>query len=236
MCRCDIVCQCNADSPSVSVHPATVNDASVGACLLGKTRPPESSAVRDDQLNLFNISNEYRSYAYTLSPQGVGIMAHKSRDQQYKTLKRLHSEVLSNYECSYIITTEIYPGNDNALHCHGLIRFRSHNKKEQFKKELKDKLTLFKKGTFSNLIDCEFVNSFENWSQYIIKSQESIIPLGYFPFIKIDHSFHISNNQITAITVPVSLKTRLKTKMRLEAQLQKAQSKVNNLLSQISSL
>lgn len=253
MCQCVITCLCTLDTLPASVHPATVNDASVGACLLGKTRPPESLIEATDKLHLFNISNEYRSYAYTLSPKGVGLMAHKSRDRQYQTLKRLHTEVLSQFECSYIITIEIYPGSDNDLHCHGLIRFRNHTKKEQFKKMLKEKITLNSKGTFKNLIDCEFVNSFDQWSQYIIKSQEGIIPLGYFPFIKIDYSFHNSNINTSAICIPVinktfkinkefdnidddELKRKLKQKKKLERSLAIAQNRINNLLNQISSL
>lgn len=217
MCNCDIVCRCDyilpstLDSPPVLDTLAKVKEASVGACLLGKTRPQSAVSITADQLNLFNISNEYRSYAYTLSPMGVGIMAGKSRDQQYKALKRLHGEVLSTLECSYIITIEVYPGNDNHLHCHGLIRFRSHKKKEDFKKLLKDKITLSRKGNFPNLIDCEFVNSFDHWSKYIVKSQESLLnnkdTSSYLPFVKIDYSFHIPLDVPRMITIPVSERT-----------------------------
>lgn len=237
MCKCDIICYCQTDSPPLSVATGTLADASVGACLLGKTRPPVPSTGTAEQLNLFNISNDYRSYAYTLSPKNVGLMVNKSRDNQYKALKRIHTDVLSKFECSYIINIELYPGSDNDLHCHGLIRFRSHSKKEEFKKLLKDTITMYRKGTYPNLIDCEFVNSFDHWSQYIMKSQESILSFGYFPFVKIDYSFHIiKDNAIVPIVVPVADKTRLKKQKNLEAQLLKAQNKVNKLLSQISIL
>lgn len=242
MCICDIVCHCpfvahSSDSPLVSVALATVKDASIGACLLGKTRPVISPVITDDKLSLFNISNEYKTYSYTLSPKGVGIMACKSRDRQYETLKRLHEEVLSNFECSYIITIEIYPNSDNDLHCHGLIRFRSHKKKEEFKKLLKDKITLFKKGTYKNLIDCEFINSYASWSSYIMKSQEALLSnTEYYPFVKIDYSFHQVKEALNIIPIPTSNKTRLKKTKSLEAELIKAQLKVNNLLNQISIL
>lgn len=242
MCICDIVCSCQdngnqTDSPPLTDAMATVKDASVGACLLGKTRPHDSHVATADQLNLFNILNDYRTYAYTLSPKEVGIMAGKSRDKQYETLKRLHSEVLSSFRCSYIINIEIYPGSDNNLHCHGMIRFPSHTIKENFKKLLKDKITLYRKGTYSNLIDCEFVNSFETWSNYIMKSQNEIVSkYSYFPFIKIDYSFHQYNLVPQVITVPVSSKTRMKTQKSLEDKLIKAQSKVDKLLSQLNSL
>lgn len=248
ICRiCDIVCTCEQDmnsspSPIGANDMATVNLSSVGACLLGKTRPVVSSIATDDQLNLFNISNEYRSYAYTLSPMTVGIMANKSRDKQYETLKRLHNEVLSKFECSYIINLEIYPNSDNDLHCHGLIRFRSHNKKEEFKKLIRDKITLCKKGTYYNLIDCEFVNSFDDWRNYIMKSQEAITRnYLYLPFIKIDYSFHIPKEAIRTISIPVSAKVRVKKikdpeayKNMLTLKLKVAQAKVDNLLQQIS--
>lgn len=241
---CDIVCFCqNQDSLSYKDSPVTIDKPSGGACLLGKTRPVVPLIITDDQLNLFNNSNEYKSYAYTLSPKGVGLMAGKSRDKQYETLKKLHKEVFDEFECSYIVTIEIYPGSDNDLHCHGLIRFRNHSKKEAFKKLLKDKITMYRKGTYSNLIDCEFVNSFDHWSQYIVKSQETIIPFGYFPFVKIDYSFHNSNNQLTAIAMPVSVKTKVRKtkdpealKRKLEKQVLDFELKIQALKSQISIL
>lgn len=238
MCICDIVCLCNiSDSPPLSIDAATVEPSTGGACLLGKTRPPHPLTATDDKLNLFNIYGEYKSYAYTLSPKDVGILAGKPRNRQYETLKRLHNEVLSNFDCSYIINIEVYPSDDNYLHCHGIIRFRNHSQKELFKKTLKDKITLFKKGTYSNLIDCEFINDFKAWSDYIMKAQEYILSLGYYPFIKIDYSFHIPLNEApSAICLPVASKKRLTKKSNLEAQLIKAQLKVNNLLSQISNL
>lgn len=237
MCNCDIICYCQTDTPPVSVALGTLGDASVGAWLLGKTRPPVPSNGTVEQLNLFNILSDYRSYAYTLSPKGIGLLSGKSRDNQYKVLKRIHNEVLSNFECSYFINIEVYPGDDNHLHCHGLIRFRSHSKKEEFKKLLKDKLTMYRKGTYPNLIDCEFVNSFEHWSGYIMKDQERIVSFGYLPFVKIDYSFHILNSQsIVPVSVPVADKTRLKKQKNLEDQLLKAQNRVNKLLSQISLL
>jgi len=238
MCFCDIVCKCEAtlDSPPVSNALATVKDASVGACLLGKTRPLNTLTATADQLHLFNILNDYRTYSYTLSPKGVGIMASKSRDLQYKALKRLHTEVLNTFECSYIINIELYPSSDNDLHCHGIIRFRSHQKKELFKKTLKEKVTLGKKGTYTNLIDCEFMNS-PNWIEYIMKSQEEIVSkYSYHPFIHIDYSFHQGGNTPQVITKPVSSKTVFKKDKLLQDQLLKAQSKVDKLLSQIHSL
>lgn len=248
-CICDIVCSCNTDAiaPSHSIEdrsPATAYGASIGACLLGKTRPVVSSIATADQLNLFNISNEYKTYSYTLSPKGVGIMAAKSRDKQYETLKRLHKEVLDTFECSYIINIEIYPNSDNDIHCHGMIRFRSHNKKEEFKKLLKDKLTLYKKGTYPNLIDCEFVNKFDKWNEYIMKSQEVLIQqTNYYPFIKIDYSFHIISDAVNMICVPVSLKTykrKIKDpeayKKKLELQEKAMMMKLEKLRTQILSL
>lgn len=256
-CQCDIVCLCNKDiiiTPSVigTNTMVTISKVSVGECLLGKTLPVISHVATADQLNLFNISNDYRTYSYTLSPKGVGIMANKSRDQQYNTLKRLHNEVLSGFDCSYIINIEIYPGSDNDLHCHGVMRFRSHNKKELFKKTLKDKITLLRKGTYHNLIDCEFVNKFDKWADYINKSQDEIVSkFSYFPFIHIDYSFHQASNDVNVITVPVASKTKVKSKpvskpkkvidpqnlkQILQLDLIKAQSKVDKLLSRISNL
>ncbi len=248
-CICDIVCTCNQDTiyspPSIgNSDMATVNASSVGACLLGKTRPLVSATGRDEQLNLFNIINEYRTYSYTLSPRTVGIMAGKSRDKQYQTLKRLHNEVLEQFQCSYIINIEVYPNNDNDLHCHGVIRFRSHNKKEEFKKLLKERITLGKKGTYANLIDCEFNNSFSSWKQYISKSQQQIIECyNYEPFIKIDYSFHIPKDVPITMHIGVSDKTRLKKikdpeayKNKLEIQLKMAQLKVDKLKSQMLTL
>jgi len=251
-CICDIVCTCNADTPPSMVSTDTSVNGTMGACLLGKTRPIVSHSATTDQLNLFNISNEYRTYAYTLSPKGVGIMANKSRDRQYETLKRLHTEVLSNFECSYIINIEIYPGDDNSLHCHGMMRFRNHSQKEKFKKLLKEKITLNRKGTYSNLIDCEFISSFDQWSAYIMKAQEALISnTNYYPFIKIDYSFHSGNDMPFTISIPVASKTIVKSKPKpklkvdltdfdkkhlLQLDLIKAQAKVNKLLSQISNL
>lgn len=247
-CICDIVCTCNKTmiTPSnIGTNDlATVNASSVGACLLGKTRPHVPTTGTDEQFNLFNISNEYRTYAYTLSPKGVGLMAGKSRDKQYDTLKRLHTEVLNAFECSYIITIEIYPGSDNDLHCHGMIRFRSHKKKEDFKKLLKDKLTLYKKGSYPNLIDCEFVNSFDIWKSYINKSQEALLMnSNYYPFIKIDYSFHIPTKYPDIIVVPVANKTFKKqtkdpqaNRVKLEMKLLKYKTLVLNLEDQLKNI
>jgi len=216
---------------------ATVSSSSVGACLLGKTRPLNPLIATDDQINLFNINGLYRTYAYTLSPKDVGLMANKTRDRQYETLKRLHNEVLSLFECSYIINIEIYPGSDNHLHCHGMIRFRNHTQKELFKKTMKEKITLNKKGSYPHLIDCEFMNNFNSWNDYIFKSNTFMNLINYYSFIKIDYSFHQTLNNIpNAICVPSANKKRLKTKADLQSQLVKAQLKVNNLLSQISIL
>lgn len=247
-CICDIVCVCDktcfSPSPIGNNDLATVNASSVGACLLGKTRPIISSTGTADEIYLFNICNEYRTYAYTLSPKSVGIMAGKTRDRQYQTLKRLHNEVLSMFECSYIINIEIYPNSSNDLHCHGVIRFRSHNKKEEFKKMLKTKITLGKKGTYDNLIDCEFVNNFDIWSDYIMKSQEVLLSqTDYIPFKKIDYSFHINKDVPRTINIPVSEKARVrkvkdpeayKNKLILQAKaLEIRLNNLNNLLCQM---
>lgn len=232
MCNCDIICTCSYLS-DVSV---TIEPTSGGAWSLGRPRPLHPSTQAGDQLELFNINNNYKTYAYTLSPKSVGIMRSKSRDRQYQTLKKLHKEVLDNFECSYIINIEIYPGSDNDLHVHGVMRFRSHNKKELFKKQIKEKLTLGGKGSYFNLIDCEFVNSFDMWRHYIMKSQDYITSLGYYPFIKIDYSFHIPTEHPTIIAVPASKKTKNKSVKDPETEKNKINQKMATLMAQINNL
>jgi len=192
------------------------------ACLLGKTRPPARATERADA-DIFNIKNDYTSYAYTLSPKTVGIMANKSRDKQYETLKRLHNETLSQFQCSYIINIELYNDDSSNLHAHGLIRFRTHNDKVKFEKLLKEKITMGRKGTYKRLIDCEFVNDFNAWADYIFKDQQRILSFNYLPFVKIDHSFHQTLDDHVMIVQPVApaLKTRLKAKIKTLSKIQK---------------
>lgn len=217
-CTCVIICQCSNDilSPSdspISGHSMITIVEPTGAGLLGKTRPPNTPILTasTDDYSLFDIKNDYRSYAFTLSPQGVGIMSNKTRDRQYTTLKRCLTEVLSEFKTSYIINFEVYTNNDDALHCHGFIRFKSHNQKEKFKKMLKDKITLCNKKPFPNLIDCEFVNNFESWRDYISKAQDYIISLQYYSLIKIDYSFHQNGDNPIPQTIAIPKKTYKKS-------------------------
>jgi len=193
MCKCDIICYCDTlDAAPISLGTITMDNLG-GAGLLGKTRSLGTTIERADY-SLFEDESLFRTYAYTLSARTIGIMANQSRSKQYETLKRLHKEILDEFKCSYIINVEIYPGSDNDLHCHGVIRFKSHTQKENFKRMIKQKITLGRKGTFKNLIDCEFVNKFDAWIGYISKDQENIIALGFEPFIKIDYSLHKTIN------------------------------------------
>jgi len=147
-------------------------------------------------------------------------MNNKSKDQQYKTLKRLHDETLSQFKCSYIINIEEYPTDTNYLHCHGLIRFLNHNQKEKFKKLIKDKITMMKKGTYANLIDCEFVNNFQAWADYIYKDQPHIVSLGYDAFIKIDYYFHITDETAPQkVNVAPATKTRARPSDRSKCEI-----------------
>lgn len=226
MCSCIIICQC--DNQSDSHYNATSSTGPKGgvACLLGKTRPPGPTIGRADA-NIFDIKNQYRTYAYTLSPKTVGIMAGKSRDRQYETLKRLHAEVLNQFKCSYIINIELYTNDDDNLHCHGLIRFKSHSDKTKAIKLLKAKITMNRKGTYKNLIDCEFINNFQSWADYIFKAQYYILTLNYEPFVHIDYSFHqtidgmfvLSQTQTT--NPKKSTKKKNKNKDKIQAKIDK---------------
>jgi len=218
MCNCIITCIC----ASLDTQPKTENPTGIiqgVACLLGKTRPPFVGIIREDA-NIFDIKNHFKSYAYTLSPKLVGIMNNKNKEQQYKTLKRLHDECLSQFKCSYIINIEEYPSDTNYLHCHGLIRFVNHAQKEKFKKLIKDKITMGKKGTYNKLVDCEFVNNFQIWADYIYKDQAHIVSLGYSAFIHIDYSFHISDETAPPkVNVAPAFKTRCKPSDRTKTEI-----------------
>lgn len=222
MCHCIIICQCDSQPDSHPTLPNPTGPRDGVACLLGKTRPPVPIIGRDDT-NIFDIKNDYRSYAYTLSPKTVGIMANKSRDRQYQTLKKLHADVLSQFKCSYIINIELYTNDDDNLHCHGLIRFKSHSDKVKAIKLLKDKITMYRKGTYKNLIDCEFVNNFQSWADYIFKAQDYILSLNYAPFVHIDYSFHqtVNDKLIQSSTVNASKPKRLKSKDKIQAKIDK---------------
>jgi len=243
MCLCDIICHCldnndlQLDLPPNTTHSDTSHDGAGVAGLLGKTRPPASTYEEADK-QLFNIKNDYTTYAYTLSPKQVGIMNNKNRELQYKTLKRLHTEVLSQFICSYMIFIEIYPSNDNDLHCHGMIRFRTHADKVKFKKLITEKITLGRKGTYKNLIDCEFVNSFDSWADYITKAQVYIISLGYLPIISINHMFHQSLKAPpqSILSLPVASKKRLKAKSKVLNEIEKLEFKLKTLKNTLENL
>jgi len=230
MCQCIIICNCVI----LDIPPETLNPTGPirgVECLLGKTLPPLSVAQRADP-QIFDIKNHFKTYAYTLSPKNVGIMQQKTKDNQYKTLKRLHNEILSQFKCSYIINIEEYPSDTSNLHCHGMIRFINHNQKEKFKKMMKERITMMKKGNYPNLIDCEFINDFKAWTDYIDKDQPHIINQGYHPFVKIDHSFHIEHLEaIQKINVnPVSKTIKSPTaREKAELRLQKLELQILSL-------
>ena len=229
MCNCLLTCLCpNIDTTDTSI-------GAIGAWSLGRTRPDNSAPITAAQYQIFRADENLRSYAFTLSPKGVGIMAHKNREMQYTTLKRCLTDVLKEYKTSYIINYEIYPSSDNDLHLHGIIRFKNHTQKEKFKKDLKNKITQGKKGTFPHLIDCEFVNDFDKWIEYITKSQEQIIKLNYFPLIHIDYSLHSERYTTSPLCVAPSEPTFSK-KSDIDLEILELENKLKKLKSLKKSL
>jgi len=249
MHNCDIICYCDNLDTTPNTQDAITVDSLGGAGLLGKTRSLGNTIERADY-SLFEDQSQHRTYAYTLSARTIGIMANKSRSKQYETLKRLHKETLDDFTCSYIINVEIYPGSDNDLHCHGVIRFVSHAQKEKFKGMIKKKITLGKKGTFANLVDCEFVNKFDAWVDYISKDQSNIIELGFEPFIKIDYRLHGGLKSPAKIAKPPAKKRIKKDKfigpvgfyeertetMFKEIQIEKLQTQVAKIKARLARL